>query len=491
MGTSLAFLVHHFLHHPEHRYLLYQQIAHNPQLAQRFEALQEDPKEEEWLEWFSLLEHVSPSFTQILMQEVSQLLYGSMPDLAAFTEESQGEVTFVEENQSIPELTGLRDLESEAHFPTQEKDKTERAMHNSKLVYMTGPGEKQFTFDIRTGELSPYTEHKQGLLTLRCKLELKKDKLIMKELELTFSEHRSLSYRGHKWYWNNTRQIDHAIRMDIKDISRVLQADVVDLLLDLVSPGLIYQGTDMYLSMSAQPSSDIQLHNSAPLSSSIGSMTLPSAAPSPSIQIDMILGAEVAHTEVKHTKINPADIPLNKPLPSDSSFLSSGEKVALTRSPFAFNPETPTEGETTQSRRAMIETKQKSRQPEPKELFIEYIAASPRGIKSWFSKAPSPVEVARLTINQTHIIQDLGIQLTFLVETTADTMFPWVRVNRSVKFNTEATVQLEWNHDHTQTLPPGCISTGALSRNPVLGRLHMTIQAPKQGQQHLHISWLP
>jgi hypothetical protein len=486
VGSSLTFLVRHFLNHPEHRFLLYKQITHNPQLSAHFERLQESLLEEEWLEWFELLEHAAPSLTKVLTDEVASLLYGSSPELDAFPPESTAEPTVAENNQS------LRDVVSNATLQVNDRPhsgKQKIALNNSKQIYSSGEGWHKFQINLKTGQILPLSESVKHAIPLRCKLALNGDRLYMDELHLTFSDHRSLVYRERKWYWNNTRQIERAVRMDIRDISRVLQADVVDLLLDLVSPGLIFQGADAYLSVSViSDQGEYQKLLVKEVTDEEDSAPTPrdtQTNPPPVASHHSSPPTPAQETQVRR---NPASIPLNKPLPADASFINNKEKIVLTRSPFAFAPDAEEPGESTDTRRAFREPK--SAPPKPKELIIERIHPMKKG---WFGRVtPETKEkLATLTINASHIFKDVGIQITFMLETTSEAIFPWVRLTRSAKMNTEAEIKLVWNGEQEQRLPPDYRTTGALSRSQFMGNLRVHITLPDGRKDQLLISWVP
>jgi len=74
MGSSLTFLVRHFLNHPEHRFLLYKKVMMFPKLAEQFEAIQLDTSVEAWLQWFALFERVASELMQQVAQDTAALL---------------------------------------------------------------------------------------------------------------------------------------------------------------------------------------------------------------------------------------------------------------------------------------------------------------------------------------------------------------------------------------------------------------------------------
>lgn len=496
MATSLAFLVRHFLNHPEHHFVLKKQVIHNPQLSQRFEALQGSKDEELWLEWFELLEHVSPALTQVLAQEVSSLLYGSSPEIDAFPKTAQPEPTIAESNQSMVEFQLPESSPVPAPQPGHPMKK--RAIANSKLVYGNAQtGWRQFQLNTETGEVLPFEEKHEKACELRCHIVEKFDIQMMSEMSLRLSEHRELSYKDNKWWWKNSRKLDEPVKMDIKHISRVLPADVVDLLLDLVSPGLVFQGTNAYLSVSYVPTDDEQKmiaeaaeamlkRKRAEKQKKQGQATPAQKAP---FSDDAPTNEQFPENVPKRR--NPASIPLDEPLPGDASFLSSGEPVILTKSPFAFRPLGEEEqGESTEARRAVLLSSQKM--PAPRELLIE-LETERAGLAAWlFGRRTGKREtIDILSVNESRIFEDMGLQVTFMIESSSKAIFPWVRVRRDKRTATEAEFRLKWNRWQEQILPPGCTSTGALSRHPDLGTLSISIRQPGQATRIMHLTWRP
>ena len=170
--------------------------------------------------------------------------------------------------------------------------------------------------------------------------------------------------------------------------------------------------------------------------------------------------------------------------------LTSGENAILSQSPFAVRPVSEEAGETTLTRRAILEPMHSP--PPPSQLTIQQELQPTwwsRFIGRFLPQPPVLETISVLQVNETQEIVELGLSITFLIESTSSTTFPWVRVMRESHNNQDAVVTLQWNEDQSHKLPPNFKSTGALSRSPELGKLTITFEQPGYQPLRLHIHW--
>ncbi|TNE45298.1 MAG: hypothetical protein EP343_27170 [Deltaproteobacteria bacterium] len=545
MNVSITTLARYLMEHVEDHHLIYKQVESFPGLALSFEALRTKDSIKDWVTWIEAAKEKVPTLVSTLVLDLetlgeetsmevsplrettkmspppspptpSPLAWLNTPEKAPLTpqpiqtpppsqreeedDDELGEATMME--SSLPSankgpvtpshLFSANPLKTEdpmaetslelplspppdpfsapspvemdapelppeeEHPPTPKPKRTsdeqkEIAKHNTQLVYSGGLGWHRYQFDPDSGYILSETEEQPNCIWMHTRIEESDDGATIREMHLHVSEEKVLVYRNLLWYWQNP-ETKELTKTNIVSISDVLRDETVDLLLDLVSPGLFVQAADAQLSYSFSQA----------------------ISPSGSTRKSQLEGELSPHQSQEISA------------PS----LTSGENAIFSQSPFAVRPVSEEAGETTFTRRAVLEPLVTP--PTPSQLTIQQELQP-----SWFSRMlrrflPQPPvleTISELQVNETQEIQELGLSITFLIESTASSTFPWVRITRDNENSQDAIVSLQWNHDQTHKLPPNFKSTGALSRSPGLGQLTITFEQPGYQPLRLHIHW--
>lgn len=339
--------------------------------------------------------------------------------------------------------------------------KKQIARENSKQVYSGGLGWHRYQFHLKQGRVLPEIPAIPETNWLHCRIEQDQDGLTIRELHLHFSEKQVLVYQNLLWFWQYPPN-KQLFRTDIENITKTLPAELMDFLLDLVSPGLFVQAADAHLSHSFSQA----------------------IAPQPRSTTSPDSRMSEPSKDTHRAKGLPSSAL------SDPSAPLSEENEVLGRSPFAVRPVSADLGETTLTRQAVLEPLQTPPQPTYVTVLQEIQPTwLQRWLDKWFPHPPQFDTVSVLRVGETQELTELGLSITFLIESTSFSTFPWIRITRDPDLHRDATVTLLWNQEQKQLLPPNCKSTGALSRSTERGILQ--IQFEQHGYQplRLHIRW--
>lgn len=386
-----------------------------------------------------------------------QTVQPPQPDPLARTQATP--IASASSSDAFPQETSRPEERNLQHLTGDEKKQI--AQENSRRVYASGLGWHRFQLDPLAGKILPESPAKTGAQWLHCRIEQDQEGLVIRELHLHLSLKQILVYQNLLWYWKYPPN-PQLFRTDIESIAKTLPAVIVDFLLDLVSPGLFVQAADAHLSHSFSQAIVPQ----------------PGAGANPSSGVD--LGSAAVSSHILEKKSNP----------SNDATYGIGDNAVLVKSPFAVRPISSDLGETTLTRQAVLEPLQ----PPPQPTYVSVLQEiQPNWFQRWLDKwFPHPTQfetVSVLRVGETQDLSELGLSVTFLIESTSHATFPWLRITRDAQLHRDATVTLLWNQEQKQILPPNCKSTGALSRSTEKGTLQ--IQFEQHGYQplRLHIRW--